>query len=133
MSEESNQYSELIQHLKGVRHIVINACHGGFGLSAKAMELYFDRAGIAYAEEPREDRFSTNTFGPYYRVNDEIFNDREIARDDSVLVSVVRDLGEDANGKHAELKIVTIPADVHWQIDEYDGWEWVAEQHRTWS
>jgi len=31
------------------------------------------------------------------------------------------------------LKIVEIPAAVKWQIDEYDGWEWVAEVHRRWD
>lgn len=127
------EHAELIEHLKGVRHIVINGCHGGFGLSTEATKLYLDKANMAYQEESREDRFSTDTFGPYFRVNDEIFNDRTIARDDPILVSVVRELGEAANGRHAELKIVTIPADVLWQIDDYDGWEWVAEQHRTWS
>ena len=27
---------------------------------------------------------------------------------------------------------VSIPDDVEWQIEEYDGMEWVAEAHRTW-
>ena len=40
---------------------------------------------------------------------------------------------EKANGNHADLKIVEIPANVEWQIDEYDGAEWVSEKHRTWS
>lgn len=30
------------------------------------------------------------------------------------------------------LKVVSIPADVEWQIEEYDGAEWIAEKHRTW-
>jgi hypothetical protein len=126
-------YKELIQHLKGVRHIVINACHGGFGLSRDAELHYLERAGIAYTLEEREDRHSTLTKGPYIMVNGNHWFDRHIARDDPALVDVVRDLGSQANGRHAELKIVTIPADVEWQIDEYDGQEWVAEKHRTWS
>lgn len=126
-------HEELIQHLKGVRHIVINACHGGFGLSRKAELEYLDRAGIAYEFESREDRFSNSNLGPYIMINGNHWHSREIARDDPALVAVVRNLEEDANGPHAELKIVTIPADVDWQIDEYDGWEWVAEVHRTWS
>jgi hypothetical protein len=127
------EHEELIQHLKGVRHIVINACHGGFGLSRKAEIQYLDQAGIAYTLEDREDRYSTLTNGPYIMVNGNHWHSREIARDDPALVTVVRDLGKNAAGQHAELKVVTIPADVAWQIDEYDGWEWVAEQHRTWS
>jgi hypothetical protein len=38
-----------------------------------------------------------------------------------------------ANGAHANLKIVEIPGDVSWHIGEYDGNEWVAEDHRSWS
>ena len=39
---------------------------------------------------------------------------------------------ERANGKWAKLKIVRVPKDVKWTIEENDGWEWVAEKHRTW-
>jgi len=56
-----------------------------------------------------------------------------IARDDPYLVKVVEELGPRANGDFAELKIVDIPADVEWQIAEYDGNEWIAEKHRTWK
>jgi hypothetical protein len=47
-------------------------------------------------------------------------------------VAVVEELGARANGRHAELKVVEIPANVDWEIDEYDGAEWVAEKHRIW-
>ncbi len=53
-------------------------------------------------------------------------------RSDKDLIEVVEMLGEKANGSHAELKIVEIPDDVKWQIEEYDGSEHIAEQHRTW-
>ena len=33
----------------------------------------------------------------------------------------------------AKLKIVEIPDDVEWIIEEYDGKEWIAEDHRRWS
>lgn len=49
------------------------------------------------------------------------------------LVDVVESLGEKANGRHARLKIIEIPDDVNWEIDEYDGYEHVAEVHRTWN
>lgn len=126
-------YEELIQHLKGVRHIVISVKHGGFGLSHDAQLAYLDRAGIAYEFEPRDDRYSNTTQGPYIMVNGNQWYEDTISRDDPALVAVVREMGEAANGRHADLKVVTIPADVDWQIDEYDGWEWVAEVHRTWS
>lgn len=54
-------------------------------------------------------------------------------RDHPLLVKVVEELGsERASGPHAKLKIVEIPDDVEYTIEEYDGTEWVAEKHRTW-
>lgn len=89
--------------------IIINTCFGGFGLSSAANELYKTKSG-----------------------NDK-FYDRDLARDDPILVAVVEELGDAANGGCAELKIVEIPDGVDWQIEEYDGNEHVAETHRTWS
>ena len=103
-------HEQLIKTLKGIQYIVINTCHGGFSLSEKAEALYKEMAGIT----------------------DPDWYDREVARNDPYLVKIVQDLKEDSYGKYAELKIVEVPADVEWTIDEYDGVEWVAEKHRTW-
>jgi hypothetical protein len=54
-------------------------------------------------------------------------------RSDPLLIQVVRELGEEADGTHAELKIVEIPADVEYEISEYDGMESVEEVHRSWN
>jgi hypothetical protein len=62
-----------------------------------------------------------------------VFDVQSIARDDPYLVKVVHKLRETADGKHASLKIVEVPSDVDWTIDEYDGKEWVAEKHRIWN
>jgi hypothetical protein len=102
---------ELIKALRGVQYVVINVCYGGFGLSGRAERDYREMAGII----------------------DEKWHDRNIPRDDPYLVKIVRDLGMTANGTHANLKIVEVPPDVEWQIEEYDGNEWVAEKHRTWQ
>ena len=59
--------------------------------------------------------------------------DREIRRDDPILVALVKEMGEDVNGGFANLRVVKVPGDVEWHIDEYDGLEWVAEDHRTWQ
>jgi len=56
-----------------------------------------------------------------------------IPRDDEKLVRVVEELGEEANGHCAELKIIEIPADVAWKIEKTDGVEHVSAVHRTWS
>lgn len=106
-----NDKQKFLDDLKtGIRHVVINDCYGGFGLSVRALEEYKRLSGAG-----------PDTY------------DRDIPRDDPYLVKIVKELGMGANGTHANLKIVEIPGDVDWLIQEYDGAEWVAEAHRTWS
>lgn len=54
-------------------------------------------------------------------------------RTDKLLIQVIEELGRDANGGCAELKIVEIPDGVEYEICEYDGNEHIAEMHRTWG
>lgn len=56
-----------------------------------------------------------------------------VPRDDEKLVQVVEELGAEANGHCAELKIVAIPLDVQWEIETAAGMEHVSEVHRIWS
>ena len=132
MIQETEQ-ERLIRYLKGVRYVVINSCHGGYGLSQEAELLYLKRSLTDYTTQDLESRFDTERYGPLILVNGKIWYSSDIPRDDPVLVSVVRELGDRANGNFAELKVVEIPASVDWQIDEYDGREWIAEVHRTWN
>jgi hypothetical protein len=88
--------------------IVINRCHGGFGLSDVALTRYKNESG-----------------------ND--ISQWSIPRNDAILVSIVEELGEDSWGGYAELKVVEIPDGIEWEIDEYAGIEWIAEEHRKWS
>ena len=90
--------------------IVINRCHGGFGLSDMALGRYMELKGY-----PNDSR------SLYYN------------RNDPILVQVVEELGDKASGRLSRLRVVEIPDDVEWQIDEYDGNEWVAEKHRIWE
>ena len=138
--------------------IVINRCFGGYGLSHEAVMRYLDLKGITvYPEQGEgtwkfwtywlvkpEDRLEEKEGADFYAMSiedrqaynkqysDETFVDGDIARNDSVLVQVVEELGDVANGEHAELAIVEIPDDVEWEISEYDGSEHVAEKHRVW-
>jgi len=113
--------------------VVINSEHGGFSVSRVAELAYLERTGTAYTFQDREDRDATLSNGQYIMVNDQHWDGRTIKRDDPVLVDIVREMGEAADGDYARLKIVPLPADVDWTIAEYDGQEWVAEQHRTWT
>jgi hypothetical protein len=113
-----------------MQKIVINACHGGFGLSKEAMERYAELKGFKLIA--KDQKFYTT----YYRDSVEDSNyisDRDIARDDPHLIQVIEALGDRADDVHAELRVVEVPDDVNWVIEEYDGLEWVAEVHRTWS
>ena len=68
----------------------------------------------------------------YIELTGDPFND-PVARDDPYLVKIVKELGSKAaSGRYASLKIVEVPGGVDWEIEEYDGSEWVAEVHRTW-
>jgi len=110
--------------------VVINSDYGGFSLSDEAIEAYAERKGITLRKEERNSDSVLSS--DYYLDNDEWFNCREIPRNDVELVRVVKELGEKANGFAASLKVVEIPEDVDWYVEEYDGNEWVAEKHRTW-
>lgn len=111
--------------------VVINACYGGFSLSEEAIDLFLNKKGLPFTKEKGE-YFSL--CGHTYNVNgEEYWSDRDIERNDPVLIEVVQELGEKANGRCAELSIVEVPDDAKWHIAEYDGYEHVAENHRTWS
>lgn len=88
--------------------IVINDCYGGFDISEKALKRYNELAGrnIEYSDD--------------------------IERHDPSLIKVVEELKEEANTDVSELKIIEIPEGISYQIEDYDGMEWVAEKHRTW-
>lgn len=152
------EYDRLLKHLRGVQYIVINTEHGGFGLSHAAIKRYHEINNQKIWIEPNKKYNSVNTVWlvpedervpiadteNWHTLSDQekldynnlyesqTWHERHLTRDDPTLVQVVRELGSAANGRFAKLKIVEIPAGVDWQIDEYDGAEWVAEKHRTW-
>jgi len=147
--------------MSGTKKVVINTQFGGFGLSEAAYEKliewgvpvrgyvsqkYNTTTGL-YEKEPRND-------GEVVLDDDLTERDEETAtlrkamrtlrgrywdsgwteenREHPLIVRVVGELGDAANGPHASLKIVEVPASIEYEIDEYDGNEHVAEKHRTW-
>lgn len=138
--------------------VVINNCFGGFGLSFDAMMLYAKYKGFdLYAFTEAKDASGKVMFGKQKFVSvqkgdkpfithyakkplidgkpDEksYFSERDIKRDDPLLIRVVEELKDVANAKYAKLKVVEIPYDVKYKIDEYDGNESIHEVHRSWS
>jgi len=154
-------HNALIEEIKGIRRVVINTQHGGFGLSTEGVQRYLELLNLPVWSEfdekypslgmvtywlvpPGPDRIQGSPDNWHdmslaerqahnQKYSEQVFCERDIARDDPILVRVVKELGEKACSKYASLKVVEIPADVDWQISEYDGSEWIAEKHRTWS
>ena len=116
--------------------VVINKCHGGFGLSDKAFEMLLDRRKIAWEKQDNSYGTAVDYYHAGHLDDDNYYiSQRSCTEDraDTDLVAVVEELGEQSWGQYAELKIVEIPDDIEWYIDEYDGMEHIAEHHRTWD
>jgi len=113
--------------------IVINKKHGGFGLSEEAVLLYGDKKNLNIIA--KEDQ-KVKTITHYYlnEVKEENgFGEWEIERNDPVLVEVVEQLGDLADGYYSKLKVVEVPDNIKWYIHDYYGNEEVHEEHRKWS
>ncbi len=106
-----------------------------------------------YAYEPDEEVIYDRSLTPrgedswndfYWRSVDEgregsIFGGRywdtwtKSNRTHPLVIRVIEELGEAANGPCASLEVVEIPDGIDWYIDEYDGVERINEQHRSWG
>jgi len=122
--------------------VVVNNQYGGFWLLDAAYEkliamgwtvtTYNERGELVDPEadivdivQKREAFMGRYAFGKWDEDGPEL-------RSHPDLVAVVEELGEAASRRWGDLVIVDIPDDVQWHIEEYDGLEWVAEDHRTW-
>jgi hypothetical protein len=143
--------------------VVINTCFGGFNLSDEAYEwLIANGVKVGkYHEEPRNPKTGLYDIKPPENEGEIIF-DRTLTpegtdkitdlmrnppigqrywesfidrgnRDWPLLIQCVEALGDKAGGCSAQLKVIEIPDDVEYEIDEYDGNENIAEKHRVWS
>ena len=128
--------------------IVINTCYGGFSLSPKGERRYLELSGQnAYFYKQSKYKY-THFINDFIRIDNmedfpyiffycttydqgkiisdypnNIFNSRDIKRNDHALVQVVEELGEESFGKCAKLKVVNIKKGRWFKIDEYDGLE----------
>jgi hypothetical protein len=85
--------------------VLINDCHGGWGMSRRAIQMFNERTGQ----------------------NLKSFEFLELARHDPILVQIYRELGSRFSGDYAEIKLETIDKkyENHYSIVEYDGMEHV--------
>ena len=67
-------------------------------------------------------------------INEIYFGAHCVERDDPLLVQTVEELGDKSSMRHpGSLKVVEIPDDVKWWIDEDDcGTEIIREKARSW-
>jgi hypothetical protein len=128
--------------------VVYNAKYGGFNLSREACLRYWELQGkevwiedgdfmdmftvwLVPPEErltkpedwysaPIEERIAYNK-----KYSEQTWSDHNIVRHDPILVQVVEELGDKANGMCAKLAIEEVSGP--YRIDEYDGFETVKE------
>ena len=93
--------------------IVINCCYGGFSLSSEGVSKYLElKNGRKPTLAEEMNCYSHN-----------------LERTDEFLIKTVETLGTKiASGGLAELRVVEIPDNVFYEMDEYDGYEGI-----TWS
>lgn len=132
--------------------VVINACFGGFSVSAKAVtrmrelgsklikEVEYEPDSVLGEKTKEEWQKTMLLISGWPTIDGKTFHldnyggikEQEL-RTDAILIQVVEELGDEANGQCAGLVIIEIPNGVNWEISEYDGLEHIAETHRTWG
>ena len=131
--------------------VVYNAKFGGFSLSREACERYWEIKGQQVWIEQNKEFKSFDMFTvwlvppeerpkkpePWYSApveeriafnkkhSEQTWYDRDVSRHDPILVQVVEELGDKANGSCARLAIDEVSGP--YKIDEYDGLETVVE------
>jgi hypothetical protein len=118
--------------------VVINKKFGGFGLSQKVLERLKEQGWTVslFREDhhPLDEKADLlfkpvgTTFG-YVREGLLYINWWKYEEDDKKfrtrkdIVTLVEELGSEANGEHASLEVVNVDDDYNWEITDYDGFE----------
>jgi len=117
--------------------VAVNRCYGGFELSEiavrrmatlgnkeakKRVDEYDDRVAHPEKMDSIERKYGPKLYGFLW----------ETPRNDPVLIRVIEEIGVEAAGNMSEIELVEIPDGTDFEIEEYDGKEWVSERHRTW-
>lgn len=139
-----------------MKKVILNKCYGGFGVSIEAYKLYakkkrltlyfydFDYRDrqIIYKKigEPTDNKCFhcfTKDMGDNVAISEDDYKEYSLwlykdYREDPTLIQVVEELGEKANSPYSNLRIVEIPDDLDYVIDNYDGIETLHEKVREW-
>lgn len=143
-----------------MKKIILNKCFGCFGASYLAHKLYakkkynideiftyeWSKNGYSKICLDTNDRrslfgfYSIKDFGDFIahedrdKIKDSILFLDDEYREDSIFIEVVEELGEKANTRYSDLKIVEIPDDVaeNYVVDDYDGIETLHRRVQEW-
>lgn len=96
--------------------VVYNSEYGGFGLSVQAIEWLAAKGHPQSLAVMAQDPNPSNWYL------------HEVDRDDPLVVECIEELGKDANGECARLRVFYVAPGYNWDIDEYDG----LEKVKTW-
>ena len=101
--------------------VAVNRCYGGFSLSEKAVEMLRTRLG--------DPKIKSYSFDSCYD------GDYGYCRHHPVLIEVINELGEEADGSFAEIEIVYIEEKYKgfYSISEYDGMEGIKINYNKFS
>ena len=128
------------------KKIILNKCYGGFDLSEEGYRLYAQKKGLklykyknnfddnkciySYSNTDNDlfVHYFTKDFGNNVEISDEDYKKyslyiREEYREDETLIQVVEELGSNASGRFGNLKVIEIPDNSKYKIDQYDGME----------
>jgi hypothetical protein len=112
--------------------VMVNHCSGGFGFSKLAVEEYLRRSSSNVATNEDHSSGSSTTV-PLLQdataATTRAINAYTIARHDPIMVQIVKELGERADGFCAQISLRTIPAQYafHYSIEaDADGAETVV-------
>ncbi len=104
--------------------VVVNSCCGGFAISKKAYDALVEMNSELIEHFSKPSKYNWSHIQDYH--------EESKLRSHPDLVLVVKKLGKEANGEHAELRIIEIPDDVIYKIVDDHGMESIHEVHRSW-
>lgn len=106
-----------------MKKVAYNNQHGGFGISHAALNRMIElgHEGALLKKQALEEMFIKHN----YKQETVYLEDPKpvIKRHDPILIQAIEELGKEANGRCASIRIQEMDDTDHYQISEYDGKE----------
>lgn len=121
--------------------VVINTSFGGFRVSKSMLKQLCEQDCSHVQTDSFRNYYGEEESVPHFDYEDMILDHErrvvtweehsQLERSCPVLVKIVEEMDTQTR-ELLFLRVVEIPDDVNWYIENYDGLEHVAEVHRTW-